>query len=78
MGKRLQGKEFQEMRPFLKIICWNESANGNIRVDFRDKQYHNRRYWHWLNDAEKADFEPLKHNYKKYEPKVEKTHDQSI
>lgn len=63
MSVRLQGKEFSEMRPYLKMVSWSQSDNNNIRANLKDTRS-GKRYHHWLNSFEQEKFELLKNNYK--------------
>lgn len=78
MIQRLQGYDFQVMRPYLEIIGWSKSNNDHIRVDFKDKRKYYQRYCHWLNDVEQTKFELVKNNYKVIPPKVRHQDGQSL
>lgn len=61
---RLQGKEFQDKKPYLKMVGYQVSLNGNIRAIMKYRLgYSKKRYTHWLNESEKERF--LQSNYYK-------------
>lgn len=54
---RLQGKEFAEMKPKLKMVGYQVSTNGNIRAIMKYKVGSSKkRFTHWLNELEKEKF----------------------
>lgn len=61
VGKRLQGSEWQEMKPYLKMWGFIVTNNGNIQVFLHHKTKFTSngsayRYRHYLNDVEKEKF----------------------
>lgn len=73
MSERLQGKKFKEKRPLLKMVSWEESLNGHIRVNLVNK-FSGKKYHHWLNSEEQEKFEISKHLFKKSDSNNKKTH----
>lgn len=65
--KRLQGKEFQDMRHCLKMVSYEISSHGNVRANL--KTYSQRRpgYFHWLNEYELKKFMNSEY-FKTHEP----------
>lgn len=62
--KRLQGKEWQEIKKNVKLIGYFENkGNGRIKVFTRVKVPGGMIIYHWLNDTERAKFEEHKHKY---------------
>lgn len=57
--QRLQGNKFAEMKPNLKIVSFEKSEKGHIRVNLRLKTAKCRKatYFHWLNPTEQKTFE---------------------
>ena len=57
---RLQGKDFQKALPYLTLIAYSKSDNGNICGFYRyeGSVRVNVQYWysHWFNDGEKQSF----------------------
>lgn len=62
MSDRLQGKEFANMRPFLKMVSWYMSDAGHIRVNLANKKS-GKKYHHWLNTEEQEKFIKVKDDY---------------
>lgn len=61
--KRLQGKDFYELKSKLKLVDYQASLNGNIRANLALKTSMSNKatYYHWLSDIEKNKF--LKSDY---------------
>lgn len=66
--KRLQGIEWFNIKPFVRLLNYSLSNNGNIRVEVQDKRNYCK-YSHWLNDEEKETFKKVMSNYKRKEDK---------
>lgn len=54
--RRLQGSEFQRVRPFYQMTSFSISLAGNIRVLLSNKNNPEDKVIHWLNDEEKRTF----------------------
>lgn len=52
---RLQGIAFHTMKHNLTAVSYSKSYHGRIRVDYKDDM--GRRYYHWLNPDESAEFD---------------------
>lgn len=50
--KRLQGAAYHAKKDQLTPVAYSKTKNGNICV------YYNGGFWHYLNDNEKAAFQP--------------------
>lgn len=61
-SERLQGYMMYKMRPFLTIVSYRESPNGNICAHMIHKET-GERYHHWMNEDEKKKFNEVKHLY---------------
>jgi hypothetical protein len=67
--KRLQGKEFADMKPQLEMIGYTKSSHGNYCAIMKvagSKNY-SRKYSHWLNNDEAKQFEESEF-FKTHEP----------
>lgn len=61
--KRLQDKIFYKLKSKLKLVDYQTSLNGNIRVNLalKTSKVNKAIYYHWLSDIEKDKF--LKSGY---------------
>lgn len=62
---RLQGKEFLEMKPYLRMYCYQVSSNGNIKAIMKYKKGLGKsskiKFYHWLSDEEAKRFTQSKY-----------------
>ena len=60
--KRLQGKEFADMLPELRLVAYLESFKGNICGFYAPNNRKLITILHWMNDEDKKQFLQNKHN----------------